>query len=295
MNDLESPYLQVRKSFLLAMGFSLLLHAVVLFVGYSSSNFLPRSGADAENQEMPPQRRLIATLARSPVTPPRPSGVQVSTPEPKPPEPASKRRLSPNKKAPTKSLSAPAYSLANRKWSKAEQADMKSFLDELAIDTRPPPSGQTLSAKALATARQMGRSALEDGVDRESKPASGKGKPIDRYSLEMYWDAFLRKLNRSAAFVENERRVRGQRKALVEISLNSDGSLKDYRVLYAADQAAEVAYIKRVVERASPFAAFPPDIRKERDSMSIRMCVYPAREGEGGGFSRSWGSQGCGD
>ena len=86
MNDLESPYLQVRKSFLLAMGFSLLLHAVVLFVDYSSSNFLPRSGADAENQEMPPQRRLIATLARSPVTPPRPSGVQVSTPEPKPPD-----------------------------------------------------------------------------------------------------------------------------------------------------------------------------------------------------------------
>ena len=55
------------------------------------------------------------------------------------------------------------------------------------------------------------------------------------------------------------------------------------------------ARAKRVVERASPFAAFPPDIRKERDSMSIRMCVYPAREGEGGGFSRSWGSQGCGD
>ena len=172
---------------------------------------------------------------------------------------------------------------------------MRGFLSELAAEAKPPPSGQTLPAKALAMARQMGRSTVEDGVDRESKPASGKGKPVDRYSLEMYWDGFLRKLNRSAAFVENERRARGQRKALVEISLNSDGSLKDYRVLYAADQAAEIAYIKRVVERATPFSAFPPDIRKERDSMSIRMCVYPAGEGEGGGFSRSWGSQGCRD
>ena len=172
---------------------------------------------------------------------------------------------------------------------------MRGFLNELAAEAKPPPSGQTLPAKALAMARQMGRSTVEDGVDRESKPASGKGKPVDRYSLEMYWDGFLRKLNRSAAFVENERRARGQRKALVEISLNSDGSLKDYRVLYAADQGAEIAYIKRVVERATPFSAFPPDIRKERDSMSIRMCVYPAGEGEGGGFSRSWGSQGCRD
>lgn len=142
-------------------------------------------------------------------------------------------------------------------------------------------------------ARQMGRSALEEGVDRESKPASGKGKPIDRYSLEMYWDAFLRKLNRSAAFVENERRVRGQRKALVEISLNSDGSLKDYRVLYAADQAAEVAYIKRVVERASPFAAFPPD--SERAGFDVYPDVRsPCTRRRRGGFSRSWGSQGVG-
>ena len=295
MNGLESPYLQVRKSFLLAMALSLLLHAVVLFVGYSSSNFLPPSGADAERQEMPPQRRLIATLARSPASPPRPSSVDASRPVPKPSAPSSKRRLSPNKSASTKHLSVPADPLANRKWSTAERADMRGFLNELAAEAKPPPSGQTLPAKALAMARQMGRSTVEDGVDRESKPASGKGKPVDRYSLEMYWDGFLRKLNRSAAFVENERRARGQRKALVEISLNSDGSLKDYRVLYAADQGAEIAYIKRVVERATPFSAFPPDIRKERDSMSIRMCVYPAGEGEGGGFSRSWGSQGCRD
>ena len=295
MNGLESPYLQVRKSFLLAMALSLLLHAVVLFVGYSSSNFLPPSGADAERQEMPPQRRLIATLARSPVSPPRPSSVDASRPVPKPSAPSSKRLLSPKKSASTKHLSVPADPLANRKWSTAERADMRGFLSELAAEAKPPPSGQTLPAKALAMARQMGRSTVEDGVDRESKPASGKGKPVDRYSLEMYWDGFLRKLNRSAAFVENERRARGQRKALVEISLNSDGSLKDYRVLYAADQGAEIAYIKRVVERATPFSAFPPDIRKERDSMSIRMCVYPAGEGEGGGFSRSWGSQGCRD
>jgi hypothetical protein len=111
----------------------------------------------------------------------------------------------------------------------------------------------------------------------------------------MYFDAFIRKLNRSAAFVKNEKRASGSHKALVEIALNADGSLKSYRVLRSGDQAAEIAYIKSVVERASPFSAFPPDIRRAVDSLSINMCIRPADDGIGGGFSRSYGDQDCRD
>jgi hypothetical protein len=118
---------------------------------------------------------------------------------------------------------------------------------------------------------------------------------VEPFSLEMYFDAFVRKLNRSAAFVKNEQRTRGLRKALVRIALNADGSLKSYRVLRSGDQVAEIAYIKSVVDRAAPFSAFPPDIRKTTDSLSILMCIYPAHDGEGGGFSRSFGGQDCRD
>ena len=82
---------------------------------------------------------------------------------------------------------------------------------------------------------------------------------------------------------------------MVEITLSADGALKSYRVLRSSDQAAEIAYIKSVVERASPFSAFPPDIRQATDSFSINMCIRPAHDGIGGGFSRSYGDQDCKD
>ncbi len=282
MSDPDSSHLRMRKSFLLAFGISLLLHSAVLFIGYSSSDLPLRSGANADNSDIPPQRRMIATLQRQPS--PQSTSVQLS-PTQKPAESA-KAAVAPKK------LSAAEGVWANRSWTKAERAEMSKFLDELAAQAKPL-TGQALASKSKEMARQIGRSPEEDGVDRESKPAAGKGKVIEPYSLEMYFDAFLRKLNRSAAFVNNERRVRGARKALVEISLNSDGSLKSYRVIHAADQAVEIAYIKSVVDRASPFSAFPPDIRQATDSLSIMMCIYPAREGGWGGFSRSSGDQDC--
>ena len=81
----------------------------------------------------------------------------------------------------------------------------------------------------------------------------------------------------------------------MQISLNADGSLKSYRVLRAADQKAELDYVKRVIDQASPFSAFPPDIRSAADSLSVLMCIFPPHQGESGGFARSFGDQDCKD
>jgi len=149
-----------------------------------------------------------------------------------------------------------------------------------------------LAQKSLAMARQMGRAA-QQGEDEGVGRAEVNGKFIEPLSLEMYFDAFIRKLNRSAAFVKNDPRPPGTRKALVEIALNADGSLKSYRILRSGDQAAEIAYIKSVVDRAAPFSAFPPDIRKATASLSILMCIYPPHRDGSVGFSRSFGDQDC--
>ena len=110
------------------------------------------------------------------------------------------------------------------------------------------------------------------------------------------FEALVRKMNRSAAFVVNDpHRRRGSRKALVEISINGDGTLKNYRVLRSGDQSEEIAYIKSVLDRASPFSAFPRDIRRAGDHISILMCILPARSGGSGGFARSFGDQDCRD
>ena len=285
--------LHVRRSLWLAFVVSLTLHSAVLFIGYSSSLLSSGSAGDPDDSS-PPRPRLLATLATQPtpatrlqVAPSRPS-------ETAPVSPTRKLAQASPKQAEQKSLSAPRGVWANRSWSNAERADMNKFLDELATEAKPA-SGQELSKRSLAMARQMVRSPQDDGVDEKMVSSAGNSTEIEPYSLEMYFDAFLRKLNRSAAFVKREPRPRGLRKALVEISLNANGSLKGYRVLRSADQDAEIAYIKSIIERASPFSAFPPDIRKASDSLSILMCIYPAYGGQGGGFSRSSGAQDCKD
>jgi protein TonB len=171
---------------------------------------------------------------------------------------------------------------------------MDQFLNELAVEARPK-TGYELAQRALAQARQMGR-AQDDGEEDPAGTPKRNGQAIEPFSWERYFDAFVRKLNRSAAFVERapgSREARATRKALVRISLNADGSLKSYRVLRAADRDAELDYIRRVVEQASPFSAFPPDIRSATDSLTIFLCVFPPREGGGSGFARSFGGEDC--
>ena len=286
MRDVDFSRARARRLLTLATAVSLVLHAVILFVGYfpdSRSGQTTSANGDA-NFIGAMRPRLQATLAR-PTAPSR------SPSELTPESTLRKSAESPSRQAAQRKLTAPAGVWANRTWSRTERADMNKFLDELAAQAKPL-TGKALAQKSLAMARKMvsnPQEGQEDGVGRSDV----NGKFVEPYSLEMYFDAFVRKMNRSAAFVKNDPRAQGTRKALVEISLNPDGSLKSYRILRSGDQEAEIAYIKSVVDRASPFSAFPPDIRKARESLSILMCIYPPHLSSGNGFSRSFGDQDC--
>ncbi|TBR16044.1 MAG: hypothetical protein EPO43_01800 [Rugosibacter sp.] len=168
---------------------------------------------------------------------------------------------------------------------------MDQFLNEL--KSPPPKSGFDLSRQALAMAKSEGRRLQKQDEAAEAE-SSVNSKAVEPFSLQMYFDAFVRKLNQSSAFIKNDPRSRGSHKALVQIVLRPDGTLKNYRVLRAADQQAQIAYIKNVIDLASPFSAFPPDIRGAMESFSVLICIFPAREGEsGGGFTRSFGGRDC--
>ena len=132
----------------------------------------------------------------------------------------------------------------------------------------------------------------DDLKEMMQKLADAKVEP---YSLEMYFDALVRKMNRSAAMVKNEQRVKGKHVAAVRIALNRDGSVKNFRVLWAADQQAEIAYIKAVVDQAAPFPVFPADIRNATDAIILQVCILPGRYGEASGatFTRMSKGQGC--
>lgn len=285
---MESDRVRSRTSLRWAVGVSLLLHAAVLFIGYSSSGPGSRSGVMLDGFSVTPPPGLTATLV-GPVTP-RADDREV------PPARDQRNTPAPAKAAERPKLSASSDGWAAQKWTPAERAEMDQFLDELAAEARPK-SGGEVAQQALAQARQAGRGPQDGGAEDPAGTSASNGQTVEPFSWEMYFDAFVRKLNRGAAFVKRDpgaRGSRGTRKALVRISLNADGSLKSYRVMRAADREAELDYIRRVVEQAAPFSAFPPDIRGATDTLNILLCVYPPHEG-GGGFARSFGDEDCRD
>jgi hypothetical protein len=178
------------------------------------------------------------------------------------------------------------------KWTAAEKADMDGFLDGLEAEAKAAPK-PTLAQRSLAMARDYGRQmARQDEAGEATLEARPNGPPADPFSLELYLDGLVRRLNRSAGFVRNDPRSKGVKKASIQFRLNPDGSLKSFAVLNAGDQAEEIAFIKSVVEKAVPFLPFPPDIDKAARSLGVIICIQPGRGDGGFGFTRTSG-RGC--
>lgn len=67
-------------------------------------------------------------------------------------------------------------------------------------------------------------------------------------------------------------------KPRVSISIYSDGSIKDIRVLQSSGSLVLDSKTVDIVRRSSPFAPFPKDVRKERDVLElIRTFSYTQR------------------
>lgn len=251
----------------LTLAFSLVVHLLVLFAIKT-----------APPPASPAASRLQASLA------PR----AVPAPRPKPPKLEAKPQASskPKRRPPILALQKPQGPLQaadTPRWTIAQKTEMDNFLREL--DNQPRP---TLAQRATAMARA-------DAVGQARAEASGQdvlerlpdSPPVDPFSLEMYLDSLVRKLNRSAGFVQSDPRARGVKTAQVRVRLNPDGSLLDFQVVRAADQFTEIAYIRSVVERAIPFAPFPVDLRRSARSLTMMICILPPSLSGGIGFTRN--------
>ncbi len=255
---------------------SALIHAVILMV--------PRQ--DPASEKAPP--RLQARLAQ-------PLEKQVTATMPNQPPKAAARASNPVRprimttRGPSR-MSVPV----EPKWSAAEKADMNRFLEEIDQEAKAAPK-PTLAQRSMAMARdqarQMARQDESGDATLELRPNEA---PPDPFSLEMYVDGLVKRLNRSAGFVKNDPRSRGIRPASVQFRLNPDGTLKSFSVINAGDQTEEIAFIKSIVEKSIPFAPFPADINKSARTLAMKICILPGSSGQGGfGFSRATGGRSC--
>lgn len=272
------PTPATRRAFRLALAASLLIHAGLLLIPLSQPRPAPLAGGSRLAATLPVPLQVVPSRRRPPVQEQR----QVLT--------AAKG----SSKARHTAKSTPRQTASSTpRWSQAEKDDMNKFLDGLASEARPR-SGRELANNALAAARDLGRHQAR-AEEEEDQGRASNARPAERFSLEMYFDALVKKLNKSAGFVKNDPRSKGVKAAAVQVQLNADGSLKSFRILNAADQQEEIAFIKSVVERAVPFAAFPADIKQgSGGSLSILICILPTSLGDGGfGFSRTSTGRDC--
>lgn len=262
------------QSLYLALIISLLLHGLVLLI--------PTQPPRGEERAV---RRLEASFTKRSV-PPVPleiaSAEVVPTAKPARPLPPQKKILALDKGQGRATTARP-------KWSVAEREEMNAFLREL--ESQAP----SLAQRSLAAAGEIARHrATRDDDGSEVLERLPNSPPVDPFSLEMYLDSLVRKLNQSARFVRSDPRSRGVRNAALEIRINPDGSLKSFKVLNAADQQAEIEFVRSVVDRTLPFAAFPPDIGKSARSLGMLICIMPASSVSGGfGFSRNPDGRHC--
>ena len=136
-------------------------------------------------------------------------------------------------------------------------------------------SGLDLAESARAMARLEGE--ISKSVDEYNKRPRKRfiGARTEEYRFAQYIEDWRRKVERIGTLNYPEA-ARGKLygSLVLTASINHDGSLNrvdinrssGYRVL---DDAA-----KRIVEMASPYSPFPPDIRRDTDSLEITRTWY---------------------
>ncbi len=248
--------------------FSLSLHAVVLL--------FPHKEPSIEQRPPALQARLATPVEAEPA---KPEAVQGNE---------SPVREKPVLAMPKSSKNTPQAP----RWTTAERNEMNRFLEDIGST---PTNAPTLAQRSLYMARQVARQdARRDEAENDIVERLPNSPPIDPFGLELYMEALIKKLNRSAAYVKNDPRAQGVKMAAVQVKLNPDGTLNSFKILNAGDQKDEIAFVRQVVEQAVPFAAFPADIQRSAKSLSIMICIMPPGAGSGGfGFTRHPDGRGC--
>lgn len=260
-----------NRRFFIALAVSVLLHAAVLLLKQKEQRVTAHDQA---------RSTLDVTLA-----PQREKAVPVPVPTPPAPAPATPRR---ERRPPV--LAVPRKRESPPVWSQAQRDDMDHFLSEL--KPTPPPSGRELAERAFEMAGRVAPSLPPDDEIAEMKRKFAAAN-VNPFGIELYFDALFKKLNRSAAMVPPEHRTPGRHVAAVRVIVNQDGTVKDFRVLWAADQQSQIDFIRDVVQRAAPFPVFPDDIRRATDSIVLQICIVPGSSSGGATFSRMAAGSAC--
>lgn len=235
--------------------------------GGGQSDEAARASTPLPSLEPAPEPELAAS---PPPTPPASSAASTPTPAPEQPKPKNetpsevKPLLTAPTNTPTKLRAAPA--------SNPEPAPKIAEPEPvLAEESRPRPSAESLIQSSFALASLNAE--LQQRLDRRSRRLRRKyiSANTREFKYAAYLEAWRAKVERigNLNYPDEARRGKLSGQLILDVALTRDGSVQNVIVRRTSGFKVLDDAAIRIVRLASPYAPFPPNIRKETDILHI--------------------------
>ncbi len=141
----------------------------------------------------------------------------------------------------------------------------------------PKPRRKAVNAASLLASTQLEIDRLTAEIDRRSRSSAtpARRKAVNastrEYRFASYLEAWREKVERvgNLNYPDEARRRKLYGDLILHVAVRADGSLEKVRVLRSSGFSVLDDAAVRIVRLASPFAPFPPEIRKDTDVLDI--------------------------
>jgi protein TonB len=146
------------------------------------------------------------------------------------------------------------------------------------VPQEPPREGRRRTdLGSLLASTQLEIDRLTAEIDRRSQSPSGSARrrsinaSTKEYRFAAYLEAWREKVERvgNLNYPDEAKRRKLYGDLILHVSVRSDGSVENVRVVRSSGQKVLDDAAVRIVRLASPYAPFPPDIRKDTDVLEI--------------------------
>jgi len=142
------------------------------------------------------------------------------------------------------------------------------------VDTPEPvalPSANELMQRTLESMRIEARIAKDIENYQQRPKRRFVGARAEEYKLARYVEDWRAKIERigNLNYPEAARSLQLYGSLLLTVSIRSDGSVESVEINRSSGQSVLDAAAVKIVEMSAPFAAFPPDIKRDTDVLHI--------------------------
>ena len=133
------------------------------------------------------------------------------------------------------------------------------------------PSVTELAQRTLEAMRMEARIAKDIETYQQRPKRRFVGARAEEYRLARYVEDWRAKIDRvgNLNYPEAARQLKLYGSLLITVSIRSDGSVENVEINRSSGQKVLDAAAVRIVEMSAPFAAFPPDIKRDTDVLHI--------------------------